>query len=377
MTARRYAPNIPAMDPIAAALCGAGAVWIMTGVHGASLMDLFVAAGAFYGISRVTRSRAVLGLLGVLVVVWFLDHFWTLVPTKLFSVGFGAENAKHHDAPDWWAGVFMHGALLVSVILARAKVGRGLTVLTIVAFAIALLSKFASTLWDMGRLEHEETLIGAIASGWSGVSIWLAASSWLVVGLGPPPGPPISRRVTPILGAVGSLLIAATLGVHLRDVSVLVVLATMFVAWVLSAIGLGGLARAGAGAPAWVGMAFVIAQLVLGFPLGFFAFNRLMDSNFPDVVGMTMLLGLSGFGIAAIAARALPYGAVRGLIGILFLVGAAGAVLALFTVLMGSRDVDDPFWPLRDLMVPATSVALTLWAAYLAYVAFPPEPSAA
>ena len=365
------------MDPIAAVLCGVGAAFLLFGAHGTSLIDALVLSGALYGISRVTRSRAVLGLLAVLVVVWFLDHFWTFIPTKLLDVGFGGAHAERHDAPAWWANVLLNVTLLVSVIFARGKLGRGLTFLTASAFAIAIASNFASTLWEMGRATHEENLLGAIASGWRGVSVRLAAVAWVVVGLGAPPGPAISRRVMPILGAVGALLIGTTLGVQFQEASLFVLLATMFVAWVLSAIGLGGVARAGGGGPAWAGMALVIAQLVLAFPIGFVVFNRRMDSSFPDVVAMTMPLGLTGFGIAAVAGKALPHGAIRGLIGILFLIGASGAVLALFTVSLGSRDAETSFWALRDLLIPATSLATTLWASYLVYVALPPETSTA
>ncbi|HEX7601799.1 MAG TPA: hypothetical protein VF316_09345 [Polyangiaceae bacterium] len=120
MTRRGYAWTIAPMDPIAAVLCGAGAAVVFGGVwEHASLIDLFALGAAFYGISRATRSRSALGLVGVLLVVWFLSHFWTFVPEKLLGTGFSQPNASHHDAPEWWAQVLVHVALLASVVLVR------------------------------------------------------------------------------------------------------------------------------------------------------------------------------------------------------------------------------------------------------------------
>jgi len=177
-----------------------------------------------------------------------------------------------------------------------------------------------------------------------------------------------------MLGAVGAVLVAATLRAQVRDAAVLAVLATLLVAWVLSAVGLGSLAREGAGAPAWAGMGLVIAQLVVGFPVGFAVFSRMLDKNFADVVAMTMPLGLVGFGIAALSARVLPLGAARGLVGVLFFVAAFGALLTLLTFFVGSR-LRDPVWPLEAFMRPATVLGMSLWASYLAFVALPPAPS--
>ena len=362
------------MDPIAAVLCGAGAAVVLGGVwEHASLMGLFVLGAAFYGISRATRSRATLGLVGVLLAVWFLSHFWTFVPEKLLGTGYGEPNAVHLDAPAWWADLLEYVAVLVSVVLARSKIGWGLTAVTAGAMGIAILAHVASTLLHKPS-DTEGDLFGAMASGWFASSAGLVAAAWLIVGIGAPPPAAISRRVAPMLGAVGALLIAATLGAHVRDAGVPVLLATMLVAWVLSAVGLGSLARAGGGAAAWAGMALVIAQLVIGFPVGFVVFSKMLDNDFPDVVGMTMPLGLVGFGIAALSARALPLGPVRGLVGVLFLVAAFGALLTVFTFFVGSR-LRDPVWPLESFMRPATVLGMSLWASYLAFVALPPTPS--
>lgn len=361
------------MDPIAAVLCGAGAAVVLGGWGHESLMELCVLGATFYGISRATRSRAALGLVGALLVVWFLSHFWTFVPEKLLGTGFGEPNAAHHDAPTWWAEVLMKLTLLGSIVVARSKIGWGLTVLTGAAMVIALLAHLGSTLLHKPS-DTDGDLLGAIASGWLSVIPGLVAAAWLIVGLGFPPPTAISRRVAPMLGAVGAVLIAATLQAQVRDAAVAAVLGTMLVAWVLSAVGLGSLAREGGAGPAWAGMALVIAQLVIGFPVGFVVFSKMLDRNFPDVVAMTMPLGLVGFGIAALSAKALPLGAARGLVGVLFLVGAFGALLTLLTFFVGSH-VRDPVWPLESFMRSATVLGLSLWASYLAYVALPPAPS--
>jgi hypothetical protein len=255
----------------------------------------------------------------------------------------------------------------------RSKIGWGLTALAGAAFVVALLAHTGSTLLHRPS-DTDVDVLGAIAAGWFSLIPGLVAAAWLIVGTGSPPPAAISRRVTPILGAVGALLIAATLGAgdHFRDAAFAVLLATMTVAWVLSAVGLGGLAREGAGAPAWAGMVLVIAQLVIGFPVGFVVFGKMTNEHFAEVVSTVMPLGLVGFGIAALAPRALPLGAVRGLIGVLFLVAAFGAMLTLFTLLVGSR-LREPFWPLDAFMLPATALGMALWAAYLAFVAIPPK----
>lgn len=359
------------MDPVSAALCGAGAaVVLMGGIGDGSPMGLLVLGGAFYGMSRATRSRAVLGLMGALLVVWFLNHFWTFVPEKLLGTGFGQPNEKHHDAPAWWAEALMHVTLLASVFLVRSKIGWGLTSLTTAAMAIAGLARVGSAV-DNGSVAG---FFDPIASGWFSVIRGLVAAAWIIVGIGAPPPAAISRRVAPMLGAAGALLITATLAPAARgsDAAELAQMATMVVAWVLSAIGLGSLARAGAGTPAWVGMALVIAQLVLGFPVGLVVFDKMANEQFINVVAMSMPLGLAGFGIAALAGKALPLGAARAMIGVLFLVAAFGALLTVFTVLVHSR-LHDPFWPLSSLMRPATVLGMSLWAAYLGFVALPPK----
>jgi len=368
------------MDTVAAALCGIGAALLVGGgLVGRETLGLLMLGAAFYGMHRVLRTRAPLWLIAGLVAEWFFERFWSFVPDAIIKSDWELSNAHPtlHAAPTWLAGATFTLVLVASVVIARSRIGMGLSILTLGAFGAMVLAKGALLLSDKESSAH--IVLEGVDMGWSRAAFDLTALSWLAVAVGPTGVAPLPRRVSASIGAAGAALLCAVLtgmpthapGGH----EAVIAFPTLALAlgWVLSAVGLGGFARAGGGGLAWVGMGLTIVQ-VLALPFGL-AIGESVGQQLAAGLGVVLSFGLLGLGLGAVAAPQLDLRAVRGLAGVLFVVAVFGATLALLLVFVSARrilHVPDPFWSLHTFMLPAAGAALALWAACLAYLVAPP-----
>src|SRR5450631_2077648 len=101
------------MDPLAAALCGLGAIVIASGEVTTSTDSLALFA-AFAGVHRAMRTGASRALIGVPAAIWILAHFWSFVPDRVVE-SIAPLNSFLKRAPKSLSGIVLLVALLVMV----------------------------------------------------------------------------------------------------------------------------------------------------------------------------------------------------------------------------------------------------------------------
>jgi hypothetical protein len=221
-------------------------------------------------------------------------------------------------------------------------------------------------------------LFGAIEHGWLGVAARAVAIVFFTSAFEPKTAR-LDKRGLVIVAVIGAALFAAvydTLPEHVsggNDGYYLLTCAAMALAWVLSAIGFAGVARAGGGAAAWIAMGLSIAQLPL------MVFGIVLSEKTQDLkgsIGSVMIFGLLAIGLAGVSAPAMGARLARGFAGIVALSGLFGTLVSFALVIgAGFLHVRDPFHPLHDYAVPIVGDAAVAWAASLAYLVAPPVSS--
>ena len=176
------------------------------------------------------------------------------------------------------------------------------------------------------------------------------------------------------VGAVGAALLGALSG-GVSNSSVMEVVVTALVAavaWGLLAVGSAAVARAGVGA-AWAGLVLSIVQV-----LGVGIIVAMMKSQSLTPALAMAPLGFLGIAVTVLAAKTFPLPEVRLLTGMLFIGAVVGSGIALGGTLLSITRLirlERPAWPIDQIAFPAATTGLVLWAAYLVFLAFPPEPA--
>jgi len=374
LTTRSARPENAEMDATAAVLCGVGAALVaLSGASPSSMLEALLMAGAFYGVYRATRAPLALALAAAPALSWSEGAAWRAAPRAFLE--FAREHSSLRATSSWVVAAAMAGALATSVALARRRIGWGLASLTVGALAFAFLARSSAL------LSPADSTPGAIlawtASGWESVAHRLTAVCWLVLGLSAQPVPPLPRRAGAVLGGVGAALLAALIASTPRSALVgfgpiLLVVAVFAVAWILSSVGLGALARVGVSA-GWIGVGLAILQI----PLTGVAIAVFPAESVGDIVRMSTLFGFFGIGMTLLWAKALPLREVRALAASLFGVAFLGGLFAWVLLWVGAKHllrVEDPAWVVEVLVQPAASVALVVFGSYLVFLAGPPEP---
>lgn len=359
------------MDPIGVAFVGFGAALAAVYASEASDSIVFAAllAAAFWGAHRLVRARVTAGLPFVPLAAWAIARFWSVVPERLTS-RFLAGHEVIRAAPRGVASLLLAASFAVVLVVGRARIGRALATLAVVAIAIDLLASAASLVPDRGT--SAAVLFDAVASGWSAVSSGLLCASWLALAVGRLNVQPMERPGFAVVSAIAAMLLAATLrGAPDRaaDAVSVVIFVTYAAALVVAAIAFGGLARVAGGA-AWAAMALAIVQLLAIVPV-----VAILDRNALGGLGLATPFVLIGFGAVAIRARGLCLRGPRAAAAVFVSLAAAGALVAwLATWLSASRvlHLTDPFWTLGAVTRPAGYAGLVVWAAVIAYLAAPP-----
>ena len=363
------------MDPLTAILCALGAFAVADGTVSDAFGAFLLGAG-LYGVYRATQKGIARVLIAAPALIWILGNLWKVLPDGMRRFDDGMVGR----APSDLAAFLVIGVFLTTVALARPRIGSGLAALTMGALAFAMFGKF------LGLFTESTTTAGPIlsemSSGWGHVGRMLTAACWLVLGLGPRAIPALPRSTGAIVGAVGAALLASVVhasgGGASNDPSLsnLLMMLAMFLGWVLSAFGLGALARAGAGPVAWVGVGLIVVQIVFGLPSAAFLADAMGEHRAWFSVPVTgMPLGMLGLALTALSARSIELPHPRNLTAVLLLVGVLGAMQLWFSATLMAMRVfrrGTPGWPVELLSRPAMALGLVLWAACLAYLALPP-----
>jgi hypothetical protein len=149
----------------------------------------------------------------------------------------------------------------------------------------------------------------------------------------------------------------------------------MFLGWVLSAFGLGALAKAGAGPVAWTGVGLIVMQIVFGLPGAAILDESLGRGAWGGLPLTGMPIGLLALALTALTTRPIELRPPRSFTAVILLVGVFGAMQLWFTYLLMALRVfhrSAPGWPVDILSRPAMTLGLVLWAACLAFLALPP-----
>ena len=375
---RRRVPGYGAlMDPLSAALCGLGAMVIASGTATTSTGALALFA-AFAGVHRALRTGASRALIGVPAVVWILGNLWTFVPDRVVA-SIAPSDSLVRRTPASLAELVLVVALLVLVAIARARLGRGLSTLALVALGLDLLLRVVPTS-QVGSPESLVVLLGASETGWRVAGKLFAAVCFFLVGLGSIPVPPLPRRGGAVAGAVGATLLCAVLAglphrVHPPGDGALFVLGLLWLtASVLTAVGLGAMARAGASPAAWIGVGLVVLGILALVP-ALLVFER-MDENAYGFM-MATPFGLLGVGLGLVGWKGAPLETARRVLGVLLITAFAAGTLAwcgVFLALARITNGMEPWGLARIATEPLAVHGLALWAALLVYLASPPPP---
>ena len=334
---------------------------------------------AFYGVHRVMRTGLSKALIAAPAVVWIVASFWSFVPESVVR-SIGAASPMLMKAPESLSALALSIVLLTMVGLARGRIGAGVSTLALVALGLAMLLR----LLPSPDLQHEATsftvLLAGTGKGWGYVARTLSALCMVVIGVGPIVVQPLPRRGGAIAGAIGAtLLSAAMVGLpHFiapYNAGALVVFVLLWVvASILSAIGLGAMAGAGAKPAGWIGVGLVVFGIVMIFP-GLAIFEK-ADTNAYGLF-MSTPFSLLGIGLALFGWKGAPLELVRKVLGVVLVTAFATGTLAWLATFLGfARVVNsrEP-WSLAHLTAePLAMYGLLFWAALLLHLAYPPRP---
>lgn len=356
------------MDPIAAVLCGVGAVLAFSG-HSGSPIGWLLLAAAFYGLCRALGSRATPWLLGAIALAYGLTLVWHVITP---GWDFETKHTTLHAAPVFISNRIVDLCFLTSIVLARSRIGKGLTTFTLVAVSLGFVLDLLAKLVD--PTPEPPTTFSAVVSqaadGWGMIGARFTSIAWLIVGIGAPTLAPSPRPISMIVGAIGAAFIAvsfSTMPGHPEGGDLALLLATSLVGWICSTVAVARLTGIGGGGAAIAGMILLILQ-VLASPVILLSLDH--ESKIQGTFGMGLVLGFLGLGIAAFVPTHLPLQKHRFLIGAGFLVASAGAMITFVRVVGKTRT--DPFWGVEAFAGPFGIASLVFWAAYLAFLAAPP-----
>lgn len=369
------------MDLVGAACCGAGAVVVMMGGNASSSLSALALAIGFYGVHRVVRTGLTKALIVSPAAMWGLANLWSFVPDRLAPDALAASSLLS-QAPANLAAAVSLVALLAMVFAARPRLGVGLATAAMVALGIGLLLQLVPST----RLGAEPSSIALLVLGtevgWRVVAAQLSALCMFLTGIGPLAVEPLPRRGGAIVGAAGAMLLSAGIAGHrLRipneSMGAMVGIGLVWlVGSILSAIGLGAMARAGAKPAGWIGVGLVVLG-IFGLIPALLLFERTEANAYGFV--MATPFALLGIGIALLGWRGAPLELARKVLGGLFVAAFAGgslAWLATYVVLARIVPAREPWSFARLTLEPMATYGLVLWAALLLYLASPPRAGA-
>jgi hypothetical protein len=365
-------------DPLSAFLLALGFVVLLPQFEGEplplSIVTTAMLSAGLVGLHRVLGKRAPLFLIAGVVALWVLQHFWDVVPVDGYKLM--NEHKTLYDTPGFLGNVVFVALLAAIPIVARPRIGNGLMVLALAAVAMGVIAKGPLLLTD--KDSSASLLFGAVEHGWIGVASRACAIVFLASAL-EPTSERIEKRGLVIVAVIGAALFAATYDTLPQHISgttegfSILMVASMALAWVLSAIGFAGVARAGGGKGAWAAMALAIVQvpaLLVGLAL--------MDKtrSMLDPLGAVMLFGLLAIGIAGVSAPAMGARVARGFAGVLALASLFGTLATLALTLGAALNIvhaRETAGPLHMYALPIVGHAAIAWAASLAYLVAPPS----
>ena len=368
------------MDVVGGALCAIGAASLLRGSPGDSVGALLLFMG-FYGVHRALRTGASQALIAAPTIVWLAFNLWTFVPESLVD-GISKASPTVERAPEAIGSIVLVAALLAMVAVARERLGAGLSTLALVALALSLLLRITPS---TGRESLESSftlLLTGMTKGWGFVARTLGALCMILIGVGPIPVRPLPRRGGAVAGAIGGTLLAAGIvglptTIHTYNEGALGVFVLLWLTGgILSAIGLGAMARAGATPAGWIGVGATVLGLVMLVPA--LAIFEKTSSNAYGFV-MATPFGLLGIGVALFGWKGAPLEVARKALGVAFVTAFATGTLAWIAVFLARARVTNARepWSLARLATePLATYGLLLWAALLLYLAWPPGPKA-
>ncbi len=368
------------MDPVAAALLGLGAATLLVSVTGVptDATALFVLGAGLYGVTRATGRGG--KWLAAPAGIWFLMHAWEVLPDKLSAYPFSTEHPTLYATPVWLGGVVLLVTLAASVAHVREKIGPGLTWLTAGALGFALFAALLALAPDKGS--SSALVLGAMSDGWRETSIALTAACWLTLASGAR-APEVTVSKGALAGAVGAALLAALFAGQAGSGGDAVMgwhFATLALGWVLLGVGLGAMARSGAGSASWLGVALAAFQVLIGIPLSLALADRLGGgAAWAGALGTALVFGLLGVALALLFSQIAALRDVRAVTAVVLLVAVYGGTQALLAALgeaFRMRSSRNPFAGVELYTHAAAPLGLVLFAGLTAFLAAPPKATA-
>lgn len=356
------------MDPIAILLCGLGSV-IGHDPRGDLFHALLVAA-AFYGLCRACGSRAAPWLVGAVGLAYGLEIFWKVVaPRYTFSL----DHPTLFAAPQAVADLVTQSTMIAGFVIARRRLGTGLTVIVISATVIAYLFGVIHGLIDPKdkSLESIASFAEAVSRGWGPLRSTLSIGCWLLIGVGAPAVDASPRRVSAIVGIVGtSLLFASWTAIEqAKEGALLLSIATLLVGFICTTVAIARLTGLGGGAATITGMILLILQ-ILALPL-LLAWTDDQHERPGDAIHAGLALGFLGLGLAVTIPTALPLQRLRFVLGFALLIATAGMTLTFLRLVFRSRM--DPHWGVEVFANPGVNLGLGGLVGYYAFLTAPPK----
>lgn len=356
------------MDPITLVLVAAGAALLTGGVGGSTTWSMVVLSAGFYGVHRIVKSRATAAAMFAPLAKWSLGRFFLPLPSAIAS-HLERSSPALSKMPAALGNLALYAGLAVTIVVARGRVGRLLSGLTVASLAFGFLTGCIAHLPD--DKSPPAMILEAMEQGYEGVGIFLAAACWVSLLL----APKIEARsgFGHVVGALGALVLSALLralgNASTSDATTVVFVLTAVIGWIMCAVGVGAVARAGGSWAGWLGLGLVVLQ-ILSLPLAFALYERQAGSALAMATGF----GALGIGAAALGVREYPLREVRYLAGGLFLVAFAGAMMAWSkTLVAAGRFVRVNDSPTLALQTSTLTIALAVWVAVLALKASPPD----
>lgn len=365
------------MDPLAAAFCGLGAA-VVLGMDGDDAPGAFLLFLGFYGVYRALRTPATKALIPVPALIWIVGHLWDLLPDKLVDTVAPSSSVLHRAPYNLSATLFL-AALVVVTASARHKIGAGVSMLSFVALGIDLLFRLLPTSTLQNDSSSFIALVVYTETGWHFLARLFGAVCMVLAGVGPIAALPLPRRAGAIAGACGALLLSACVVGSPTHVSgsndgILITLAFLFlVGYILVAVGLGAMARAGAKVAGWLGVGLAVFG-ILGLVLSITIFEKTQDNAYAFV--MSTPFALLGIAIALAGWNGAPLELVRRAIAATLAAGFAGGGLAWVTTYLALADIYDarePWILAHKTTEPIAAYGFAAFAALLVYLAWPPR----